>query len=80
MANLYGRMADMTLIKLQGQDGRIEPVVSVPPGRDRVDALGYALQNLVAVGATEMYANMYKNRTVTNQWADHVPLYYVTTR
>lgn len=74
------RMADMTLIKLQGQDGRIEPISSVPPGRDRIDALRYALQNVVALGATEMYATMYKNRTVTDAWADHVPLYYITTR
>jgi hypothetical protein len=77
---LLSRMADMTLIKLQGQDGRIEPVSSVPLGRNRVDALAFALRNLVAVGATEMYAKMYANCTITNGWNDYVTLYYVTTR
>ncbi|KZW03239.1 hypothetical protein EXIGLDRAFT_744090, partial [Exidia glandulosa HHB12029] len=74
------RMADMTLIKLQGQDGDISPAAAIPPGRDRVQALSDALRNVVAMGATEMYATMYGNQTLKGQWAGKVPLRYVTTR
>ncbi|KZW03238.1 hypothetical protein EXIGLDRAFT_828605 [Exidia glandulosa HHB12029] len=74
------RMADMTLVKLQGQDGDITPAAAIPPGRDRVQALSVALKNIVAMGATEMYATMYANHTVRGQWTGTVPLRYVTTR
>lgn len=74
------RLADMTLIKLQGPDGNIAPAVAIPPGRDRVSALSVALQNIAAMGATEMYAKIYENSSLTAQWAAHVPLNYVTTR
>ncbi|PCH33951.1 hypothetical protein WOLCODRAFT_148016 [Wolfiporia cocos MD-104 SS10] len=74
------RQADMTVIKMQGPDGDLEPMSMVPDGQNRLQAFELALERLVATGATEMYATMYANSSVASQWTGSVPFTYTTMR
>ncbi|KZT67289.1 hypothetical protein DAEQUDRAFT_403616 [Daedalea quercina L-15889] len=71
-------MGDMSLIKMQGVDGVLEPISYVPNGTDRVYALQTALERMVATGATEMYATIDGNSSV--HWAQTVEYTYTTSR
>ncbi|TFK34327.1 hypothetical protein BDQ12DRAFT_763589 [Crucibulum laeve] len=73
------RIAEMAFIKMQGIDGKLEPINYVQ-NEDKVIALQMAIQRMVATGATNMYEIAYTNSTLTSKWSTEMPFTYTTTR